>query len=125
MIFSLILNLPKRQDFECIFLSHVYKNVFKRVAWQLNQYCFKKIIFIFLFYLFNSKSIYQAPFRAKNVAFFCDTPSLQLYITSTIYVCLVKLDHRKRYFCITQTTRLNVFFCLMCTKLYLNELHDN
>ena len=29
-------------------------------------------------FLFNSKSTYQAPFRAKNVAFFCDTPSLQL-----------------------------------------------
>ena len=41
-------------------------------------------------------------------------------------LCLVKLDHSKRHFCITQTTRLWMFFLyLMCTKMYLNGLHGN
>ena len=32
-------------------------------------------------------------------------------------LCLVKLDHSRRYFCITQASRLWMFFfCLMCTK---------
>jgi hypothetical protein len=40
------------------YLSHVYKNVFKRVAWQLNQYCFKKksSLYSFLFLFFETMS---------------------------------------------------------------------
>ena len=38
-----------------------------------------KVIAIYDF-LFNSKSTYQAPFRAKNVAFFCDTPTNWQYM---------------------------------------------
>ena len=66
----------------------------KRVKKNIKENYFKsvkalKVIAIltaYLWFLFNSKSIYQAPFRAKNVAFFCDTPSLQLLAyKSTIY----------------------------------------
>ena len=46
-----------------------------------------------------------------------------IFFSLFLSLCLVKLDDSRRYFCITQATRLwMVFFCLMCTKMYLKGL---
>jgi hypothetical protein len=58
----------------------------------------------------------KRPSVQKTLHFFAIRLVCSYRPTQSTTLCLVKLDHSKRYFCITQTTRLWMSFSVSCVQ---------